>query len=195
MTTTVTCSLLGILMLLIHVRCEKISPKPGQLKTFMEDYNSVAETCRSLGFVRKDYKTVADKAKKYACEPMVAFDVILKNSKSNLATKTKIVFETVDLNEGQGYNASSGIFTAPYGGLYVFDWVASGWKGLPFTALVVNGSSKSWNYVRDDKFNAWIRYRKTTVVRLNYGDKVWIEVSQGPAGLNKKYTSFYGYKL
>ncbi|XP_061198307.1 multimerin-1-like [Saccostrea echinata] len=181
-------------MLLIHARCEKISPRPG-LKTFREDYKSVAETCHSVGFVRKDCKNVADNAKKHANEQMVAFDVRLKNHKRNLATKTKVVFETVDLNEGQGYNASTGIFTAPYGGLYVFDWTTLAWEGqVAYTSLVVNGSYKSWNHCQDVS-KTWLPCSKMTIARLNRRDKVWIGVFSGPANMYKQYTSFSGYKL
>lgn len=60
---------------------------------------------------------------------VVAFDALLKYHIRNLATKTRIVFEIVDLNEGQGYNASTGIFTAPSGGIYVYDWTILAWRG------------------------------------------------------------------
>lgn len=39
---------------------------------------------------------------------MVAFDVRLKEDKRNLADKARVVFKTIDLNEGLGYNASTG---------------------------------------------------------------------------------------
>ncbi|XP_062591707.1 multimerin-1-like [Saccostrea cucullata] len=191
-TTTGTYSLLVSLMLLFYTRCEKVSPRPG-LKTFRDDYKSVEETCRSVGFVRIDCK---GNETKNADKQMVAFDVRLKNHKRNLATKTKVVFESVDLNEGQGYNASTGIFTAPYGGLYVFDWTTLAWQGqVAFTALAVNSSYKSWNHCHDINSKTWLPCSKMTVVRLNQGDKVWIGVFSGPANMYRQYTSFSGYKL
>ena len=44
---------------------------------------------------------------------VVAFDVRLKNLVNNLATNGRVVFEIEDLNEGNGYDPSTGIFTAP----------------------------------------------------------------------------------
>lgn len=111
---------------------------------------------------------------------MGAFDVRLKDHKRNLATKARVVFETVDLNEGLGYNASNGIFTAPSGGIYVFDWTTLVWKGQSaYTSLVVNDKFKSWNHCRGVDSKTWLPCSKTTVVKLKEGDEVWIGVNSG----------------
>lgn len=126
----------------------------------------------------------------------VAFDVRLKDHKRNLATKARVEFETVDLNEGQGYNASTGIFTAPSGGIYVFDWTTLTLKGqYAYTSLVVNEKFKSWNNCHDVNSKTWLPCSKMTIVKLKQGDKVWIGVYGGPANMHEQYTSFSGYKL
>lgn len=48
---------------------------------------------------------------------------------TNLAEKGRVVFNTVDSNQGFIYNASTGIFTAPSGGIYVFDWTILAFPG------------------------------------------------------------------
>lgn len=127
---------------------------------------------------------------------VVAFDVRLKNHKRNLATKARVVFETVDLNEGLGYDASTGVFTAPSGGIYVFDWTILAWQGqFAFTSLVVNDQYKSWSYCDDRGSKTWLPCSKMTLVKLKQGDKVWIGVFNEPTNMNNKYTSFSGYKL
>ena len=45
--------------------------------------------------------------------------VRLKNHVTNLAPKERVIFATVDLNEGKGYNPSTGLFIAPAPGMYV----------------------------------------------------------------------------
>uniref|UniRef100_K1QCX4 Complement C1q tumor necrosis factor-related protein 2 n=1 Tax=Magallana gigas TaxID=29159 RepID=K1QCX4_MAGGI len=125
-----------------------------------------------------------------------AFDVRLKGHKTDLATKARVVFDTVDLNEGFGYNLSTGIFTAPSGGIYVFDWTTLTFQGhAAYTSLVVNDQFKSWNYCRDLNSKTHLPCSKMTVVKLKQGDKVWIGVFGGPTNLNSQYTSFSGYKL
>lgn len=127
---------------------------------------------------------------------MVAFDVRLKSHKRNLATKAKVIFETVDLNEGLGYDASSGIFTAPSGGLYVFDWTVMTYeKKYAYTSLVVNDQEKSWNYCRSQTADLWLRCSKMTIVRLRQGDKAWIGIFIVQADMHNTYTSFSGFKL
>lgn len=72
----------------------------------------------------------------------------------NIAVKGRVAFDTVVLNQGLGYDASTGIFTVPVGGIYVFDWKILAWEGLSaFTALTINGQFKSWNHCNSGKCN------------------------------------------
>lgn len=128
--------------------------------------------------------------------PVVAFDVRLRDHKRNLAAKTRVVFETVGLNEGPGYNVSTGIFTAPRGGVYVFDWTILTFLGqAAYTSLVVNDQLKSWNHCHDGISKTYLPYSKMTIVKLKQGDKAWIGVFIGPTNIHNQYTSFSGYKL
>ncbi|XP_048749487.2 complement C1q tumor necrosis factor-related protein 2-like [Ostrea edulis] len=179
---------ISLLVLLVPlILCEKVSPKPG-LKGFREDYKSITETCQAVGFIKKCQSNTG--------KSMVAFDVRMRNHRRNLGKGSKVVFDKVDLNEGQGYDASSGVFTAPHSGIYVFDWTTLTLPGKnAFTSVVVNGSYKSWNYCNDRTKNLWLPCSKMTVVKLKQGDKVWIGVNSGTADIHKQYTSFSGYKL
>ena len=127
---------------------------------------------------------------------VVAFDVRLTKQVKNLAKNERVVFGTVDLNEGKGYNPSTGIFIAPSAGTYVFDWTTMTYqRAYSHTSLVVNGDFKSWNHCNDGLTKTYVTCSKMAVVKLKQGDKVWIGVFLGPAGLYEQYTSFSGYKL
>jgi hypothetical protein len=112
---------------------------------------------------------------------VVAFDTRLRTHKTDLGKGSKVVFETVYLNEGLGYDASTGVFTAPYIEIYVFDWTTLAWQGkAAYTGLSVNGSFKSWNHCNDSDAKTWLPCSKMAVVKLRRGDKVWIGVFGGP---------------
>ena len=81
---------------------------------------------------------------------VVAFDVRLNHYVNNLATNGRVVFETVDLNEGKGYDPSTGIYTTPASGMYVLYWTILTLPGkYANTSLLVNGKIKSWNHCND----------------------------------------------
>ena len=125
---------------------------------------------------------------------VVAFDVRLTHHVNNIASRGRVVFGTVDLNEGHGYDPSTGIFTAPAAGVYVFDWTIMTQQGkYAHTSLVVNGNLKSWSHCHD-YVKTYLSCSKMTVVKLKQGDKVWIGVWLGPADIYKTYTSYSGYK-
>ena len=125
---------------------------------------------------------------------VAAFDVRLSNHVINLATNGRVVFGTVDLNEGKGYDPSTGIFTAPTSGMYVFDWTTTTERGKhALTSVVVNSQIKSFNYCNDSASKTYLTCSKMTVVKLKQGDKVWIGVFSGPANMLPRYTSFSGY--
>ena len=127
---------------------------------------------------------------------IVAFDVRLSSNVNSLATNGRVVFATVDLNEGKGYNSSNGIFTAPALGVYVFDWTILTQLGkAAHTSLVVNGKRKSWNNCHDVGSKIHFSCSKMTVIKLKQGDKVWIGVFGEQADMFTQYTSFSGYKL
>ena len=127
---------------------------------------------------------------------VVAFDVRLKGDVTNLATNERVVFATVDLNEGKGYDPSTGIFTAPASGVYVFDWTTlHHLTKYAYTSVIVNGKQKSWSHCHDVSSKTFLPCSKMTVVKLKQGDKVWIGVFSGQANMYHKYTSFSGYKL
>ena len=127
---------------------------------------------------------------------VVAYDARLTNDVNNLATNGRVIFGTVGLNEGNGYDPSTGIFTAPTEGIYVFDWTTLIQQGkYANTSLVVNGKIKSWNHCYDVTSKIYLACSKMTVVKLKRGDKVWIGVFSGKTSIYAKYTSFSGYKL
>nr|XP_022310755.1 collagen alpha-1(X) chain-like [Crassostrea virginica] len=180
--------LFALFMVLPWASPENVSTKPG-MKIFRDEYKSVTAACLDLGFTKKVCNNGSDSGKK-----VVAFDVRLSHHVNNLGSHGRVVFDTVDLNEGHGYDPSTGIFTAPAAGVYVFDWTIMTQQGkYAHTSLVVNGKLQSWNHCHD-YVKTYLSCSKMTVVKLKQGDKVWIGVWYGPADIYKTHTSFSGFK-
>lgn len=52
----------------------------------------------------------------------VAFQAYLSRVQTNPNGHQTIIFDTVELNVGNGYHHTSGIFVAPEAGIYAFSW-------------------------------------------------------------------------
>lgn len=125
----------------------------------------------------------------------VALNERLKDVINNLRPKGRVIFETVDLNEENGYDPSAGRFTAPASGMHVFDWTTLTQRGkIAHTSLVGNGRSKSWTHCDDSELKTFLSCSKMAVLKLKQEDKVWIGVFSSQASMYDQYTSFSGYK-
>ncbi|XP_060597396.1 heavy metal-binding protein HIP-like [Ruditapes philippinarum] len=85
-----------------------------------------------------------------------------------------VIFTKSVINEGTGYDTSTGIFTAPVGGLYQFDVHICALNGnYAFIGLLLEGkiialdSSYAESYYTCSTFGA--------IVRVRSGEKVWVK--------------------
>lgn len=120
--------------------------------------------------------------------------------KSDLTNRPKgsvVIYNDVVTNEGDGYNPSTGIFTAPTEGLYSFSWTttASANKYF-FTYLDVNGNNIARNHagLNTVTFSA----SQTVVVHLKTHDKVNIKVQDNYVGQlirGSGWSTFSGFMI
>ncbi|XP_062581627.1 uncharacterized protein LOC134243390 [Saccostrea cucullata] len=108
-----------------------------------------------------------------------------------------VLFDQVLLNDGNGYNSSTGIFIAPRDGLYVFGWhILPGYQSISHTGLIVNNNEISGNYCNTRRNTGQQLCSKMSVVKLAVGDKVWIGYPRPGDNRAKSYfSSFCGFKL
>lgn len=107
-----------------------------------------------------------------------------------------LVFPQIVTNNGNGYNPSTGKFTAPADGTYVFFvTVVSNYKNYIYLDIVHNGSSK----VRTQSYESasYMTGTNMAVLQLVKEDSVWISRHSGK-GYYSEYvpiTTFSGFLL
>lgn len=125
----------------------------------------------------------------------VGFTVGVTSSSSSWSGST-LVFPHVVYNGGNGYNPSTGIFTSPTDGTYVF-FVKVNVYGSNYLYLdiVLNEVSK----VRSMSHNTaqYMTGTNLAVLRLNKGDRVWIRRHRGKGYYSNSVpiTTFSGFLL
>ncbi|XP_061182709.1 caprin-2-like [Saccostrea echinata] len=125
----------------------------------------------------------------------VGFTVGMTSRHSTWAGST-LVFPHVVFNNGNGYNPSTGIFTSPTAGTYVF-FVNINTDGANYIYLdiVLNGSSK----VRTMSYNSatYMTGTNMAVLQLFKGDTVWIKRNVGKSYYSEgvPITTFSGFLL
>ncbi|XP_062584987.1 uncharacterized protein LOC134246625 [Saccostrea cucullata] len=103
-----------------------------------------------------------------------------------------VIFDHVISNIGSGYDNSSGIFTVPTTGFYVFSWSIETFGQLTECVLLKNGLQIGTS--KSDQASSY--YDTTTsfaVVHLTINDKVWIKVKSGRA--EAMHTMFSGWMI
>ena len=83
---------------------------------------------------------------------------------------TKVVFDHVTTNAGNGYDATSGIFTAPTTGYYSISASLISWHNSRFFVML---NDKSVEYLAS--LGHWMADSATVNLKLAEGDRVWIE--------------------
>ncbi|XP_052707541.1 multimerin-1-like isoform X1 [Crassostrea angulata] len=116
-------------------------------------------------------------------------------------TGDTLVFPIVIYSVGTGYNPSTGIFTAPTAGTYVFYVsVQSGSNKHIYLDIVLNGLSKvramTWNS-RRSSVPIYQTGTNLVILHLRTGDRVWVKRHSGTGyhSHDIPITTFSGFKL
>ena len=107
-----------------------------------------------------------------------------------------LVFPHVITNKGQGYSSSSGKFTAPRDGTYVFTVVVVSYDYKYLTLDIVHdGVSKVGTYSPGSSSRQ--TGTNLVVLELDRGDAVWVKRSAGQSYYTHPvpYTTFSGFLL
>lgn len=111
----------------------------------------------------------------------VSFTAQLSNQMVNPPEDKTVIFDSVQTSFGQGYNPSTGIFSAPYSGVYSFSLVASSpLKSTEnFLHLYIMKNVQQIGYIfLDGNSDRWLLRSTSTVVALETGDHVFVKVGR-----------------
>ncbi|KAK3109087.1 hypothetical protein FSP39_022719, partial [Pinctada imbricata] len=108
-----------------------------------------------------------------------------------------IVYDKVITNTGNGYNKTTGIFTCPVSGTYVFTWSAMSrtQKQYCYSHIYHNGHKLMMTYSFEANGGDHEVASNTMVLSLKLDDRVWIGTITCYYGFGYPYTGFSGWKL
>ncbi|XP_052101309.1 cerebellin-2-like [Mytilus californianus] len=127
----------------------------------------------------------------------IGFLVRLNSNLMNRPKGSDVIYDAVITNDGNGYNPSTGIFTAPVQGLYSFSWTTTTQANKCFfTYLAVNGNMIARNHAGKDNVN--LSASQTVVAHLKTHDKVNIKVQDNYFAdlmYGEGWSTFSGFRI
>ena len=127
----------------------------------------------------------------------VAFSTYLSHSLSQLSIGHMIKLDQISLNDGNGYNKYTGVFSVPASGVYLLTYSIETLTPNHYleVELVVDNQNMGTSLAKQSKSAS-----KTIITRLTAGQSVWLETAYyANAGIasdnNNKFTTFSGVLL
>ncbi|CAC5422858.1 C1QL [Mytilus coruscus] len=153
--------------------------------------------------IQYQLKLVDDNEGKCDCkgrgQDKVAFMAKNSGSLKNIPTKSVVVYNIAVTNLGNGYDTSTGIFTAPSNGVYIFSWTVLCERSKHFfTYLALNGNLIARNFAGARNVTEYSSGSQNVVLEIKKDDKVSVRIMDGYTGLymhGESWSTFSGYKL
>ncbi|OWF39760.1 complement C1q-like protein 4 [Mizuhopecten yessoensis] len=131
----------------------------------------------------------------------VAFYAIIRQNIPHVSDHQTLHYEYTYTNDGNAYTPSTGVFTCPTSGTYVFHWSinqavpTSGLGGTITTSLLNNGRFVGMLQTGDNNVPA--SSSNSAILNLRVGDRIYVQVTQASsdAYIGQTYSGFSGFKL
>ncbi|CAF0996056.1 unnamed protein product [Adineta ricciae] len=128
--------------------------------------------------------------------PVVAFMAYLQKMLSVESNRTEtIVFENADINEANGYNPATGIFTATHRGIYKFSMTIMAQMDSIATVRILHNQINVLSMIRCDCRRRFSHVRGSVYAELNANDQVMVEAigDVNDSGQSAPRNNIYGY--
>ncbi|XP_072326273.1 complement C1q tumor necrosis factor-related protein 3-like [Scyliorhinus torazame] len=132
--------------------------------------------------------------KKYV--PSIIFHANVSDGRNPSAPQSYVIYDSVILNKGSAYCPLTGVFSAPLAGTYSFTYSLIGGTSSNNTSvyLMRNGSRQSYIHSILGGEQAQTG-SMTTILSLDKGDQVWVELATGIAWSGTGAMCFEGVLL
>ena len=126
----------------------------------------------------------------------IAFNSVLSKTLTNVPKNHIIKFERVLVNEGNGYDPSTGKFTAPVDGVYFFSWTYHTNRGsVTYLGGFLDGKLTAYGGI-SQQTSAWENTSRNLVIKMKKGSQFWIQTYAYTAQcLAGNHTSLSGYRI
>ncbi|XP_060575588.1 uncharacterized protein LOC132733030 [Ruditapes philippinarum] len=160
-----------------HADISKTKSLYGSLISFVEEKGGETKASQRI----KDNKTRQAglnivSSEQRAATNFVAFHAVLTQQyNGNLGGNENIRFDSVLLNEGDGYHNQHGLFITPKPGFYLFSVTLATYYDKPFYAQLKKNGATLVNLSGNGQAGRYLDQGSATVVtKLNTGDAVWV---------------------
>lgn len=129
----------------------------------------------------------------------VAFTAHMSGTGVNVGASGPFIFDVVTTNIGDSYNNHSGIFVAPYDGVYVFSFIMINDGDAPTIHAQIERDGEVLGVGTSDSigtYNKWDDGSALVTTRLDKGDHVYVKRRDGGTRVyGNVYTNFSGFLL
>ena len=130
-----------------------------------------------------------------AGEPVV-FTAIKTLNSDNIGVGQNIVFDHVEINQGNGYHPGHGLFIAPVSGIYMFTCTLLRQPSSSNLHAEIEHNGRLVARVHVSGGTMWDQGSQTVFIQVNAGEEVWVRnVDWVNQVWGAWYSSFSGYLL
>jgi len=182
---------------LLKTQTKHISDLEHKLHTLQNDQNMEHGTYNKSSTSSPYDHVVRSVHKRQGHEGPVAFTAIKVGNQNNIGVNQNILFERVELNEGNGFHVNQGVFIAPRAGIYMFSFtiMSNPMNQYMHADLMLNGRIVA--KVHGSTGTSWDQGSQTVFLNVSAGEDVYVQNADYDHEYvhGDMFTSFSGYLL
>lgn len=190
--------LLGLLMLSCLAGYSEAVAANNLAEVVQQQADAIAELQAKQSSIMVELTSVQQRLQQQESPKLSAFHVMFSgeaNAPMDVGSRATLKFDNIVTNLGSGYNVETGVFTAPYSGVYFFTLGAMPWHGYVLELAITMSGKRVLAQTYGGKLSVenLIRDTVSATVHLEMGQQVWVEHYYGQTVVRQNYyTTFTG---